>query len=110
MCAGIDMPVWLQTLPAWVQAVGALIAIIAALSMWAYDRWRDRRERDSRARSFAISLLPVLERAQYRRSAESDPQAAWDLFNEHADDANEAYKILPGLPGLLSEAHLLPPS
>lgn len=31
------------------------------------------------------------------------------MFNEHPDDASEAYKILPGLPALLSDAHLLPP-
>jgi hypothetical protein len=85
-----------------------LIAIIAAVWMWWHDRRRDRRERDGRGLSLAISLRPMLERTRYRISAEFDEQAAWDLFAEHADDANEAYKILRGLPGLLSEAHLLP--
>ena len=102
------MPALLQTLPAWVQAVGALIAIIAAVWMWWHDRRRDRRERDGRGLSLAISLRPVLKRTRYRISAGFDKQAAWDLFDEHADDAHEAYKILRGLPSLLSDAHPLP--
>jgi hypothetical protein len=102
------MPGLVETLPAWVQAIGALITVIAAVWMWAHDRRRDRRERDGRGLSLAISLRPVLERARYRISAEFDEQAAWELFDEHADDVNAPYKILRGLPGLLNEAHLLP--
>jgi hypothetical protein len=102
MCAGTEIP-------AWVQAIGALIAIITAVWMWAHDRRRDRRDRDSRAVSFAISLVPVLERAQQRIAAQTDQQGLWELYNEHSNDAWDTHKVVLGLPGLLSEAHLLPP-
>ena len=96
-------------LPAWIQAVGALITIVVAVWLWWHDRRRDQKDRNGRALSLAISVIPILERAQQRAAAQTDEQGLWELYDEHSDDAYETYKILPGLAGVLSDAHLLPP-
>jgi hypothetical protein len=52
---------------AWVQAIGTVLALGAALGVPAYQRWRDKQDRnddaDRKAHALAITIVPDLDNA-----------------------------------------------